>query len=124
MVTMLIDYTEYAGIALVRGLFLGLMTFMLMLRMMPGRKRLFIVMNTLLYLTQALFFLIPTPTMDWEVRLPHMISSAAVFVVFGALSAFILTLSYNSGSSEPALTSADILEGKMSTGKPIPGKKK
>ena len=126
IITMLIDYTEYAGIALLRGLFLAVMSFLLMLRLMPGKARMFIILNTLFYLSQALLFLIPTPTMTWEVRLPHLISGAAVFAVYGALSAFLLTLGYNKDAAQPeaapALTSADILEGKTGAGKPIPGK--
>ena len=124
-VTMLLGHIEYAGVALLRGLLLSVFTFLLMLRTW-GRKRLFIVLNVMFYLAQALVFFIPTPLMNWEVRQIHMIATAAVLVAYAILSAFLLPICRNTGDAalenEPMPTAGSgRASGRrpMNTGRPI-----
>jgi len=123
LIVMLVDHIEYAGIALLRGLLSTALSFLLMLRLLPGKKRLFIILNVMFYFSQALLYIIPAPAMAWEVRLPHLISSAVVFVLFGGVSAFILPLAYNKNlAEEPAELPPELPKGKKPTaaGTPIP----
>ena len=112
LVSMLLDDIRYAGMALIKGLLLAGFSLLLMMRL-PGKRLLFLFLNVMLYLSQALLYLIPTPTMAWAVRLPHLIAAGAVLAAYGALSAFLLPMGYYDGEREtPAQEKAGLEDPK------------
>ena len=127
LISTLLERPMQAGLTLLRGLLLAAFSLLLLLNF-SHKKLMFIVINVLLFLSPTLFYLIPTALMPWEVRLPHLIFSAAHLLLFGVLCAFLLPLALNKGgqTEEAEEEAAPPEKGKKpaSTGKPIPAKAK
>jgi hypothetical protein len=115
IINMLLDAPRYALFALAKGFLTAAFTVPLLF-LMPG-KRLFIIMvNVLLNLSGALFYLLPSPAMPADAALPHFIAGGAVAVLYGALAAFLLCLTHTPGTrAAPAAPAAD-----GATGVPAP----
>lgn len=79
--------------ALLRGVALELFSLLLMM-LLPDQKWIFLITNTMLYLSGALLYLLPNPAMPWEAAMPHFIIHAASLAVYGGLGAFLLHTCY------------------------------
>lgn len=118
-VTMLISHNYYAVITLLRGLLLGILSFLLMLRL-EGKRRLFLALNIMFFLAGVFLFLIPTPTMSWEVQIIHFVSSGVVMIIYAVIAAILLPLTYNKNLPPPESAADPAAKPAVSTGKPIP----
>ena len=128
LISTLLERPMEAGLTLLRGFLLAAFSLLLLLNL-SHKKLMFIVISVLLFLSPALFYLIPTALMPWEVRLPHLIFSAAHLLLFSVLCAFLLPLALNKGVQteeveEEAAAPAEKGKKPVGTGKPIPAKAK
>ena len=128
LISTLLERPMEAGLTLLRGLLMGVLSLLLLLQL-PSKKLLYIILNVFLSLSQGLFFALPTPLMPWGVQLPHLIFNGAHLLVFGLLTAFLLPLARNKqGQVEEEGAEAPAAEAKgkkpVGTGKPIPAKAK
>lgn len=126
LVNMLLERPSAAGYALLRGLLLALFSLPLMLQL-AGKKVMYIVLNAMLCASGALLYLMPSPLMPDEVRIPHLLVNGIVLLVYGALSAFLLHGTFQKSEPAPAPAAkgapANAAPAAKPGGKPAPAKR-
>jgi len=58
--------------------------------LLPSKRKMAIILNTMLYLCGALLYILPNPLMPDDVRVTHLIINAAILAVYGGLAGFLL----------------------------------
>lgn len=93
LINMLLTNAGQAGFALLRGLLMALLSLPLLLQL-PGKRVMFVVINTLMVLCGALIYIIPNPIMPDDVRMKHLIANGVILLVYGLAASFLLHTCY------------------------------
>lgn len=93
LIEMLIHHLKYGGVALLRGFLMAVFPITLM-TLMPDKRPIFIAVNTMLCLSGGLIYLLPSPVMDFSIRITHLITYGAIHLVYGAVSGVLLHTCY------------------------------
>lgn len=89
IIAILVDRGREAAVTLLVGLAYALFSLPLLFQM-QGKRVLFIATNTLLYLTAALRYLIPTPVMPDAVRMAHLPETGLLLLLYGVITGLLL----------------------------------
>jgi len=113
IINMLLRDAGMAGFSLIQGLLLVLCSFPLLFQL-PGKRVMFLILNTMLYLCGALYWLIPGPVVPDAVRFAQLLRYGVLLLLYGVFTGFMLHTSLR----------AEVLpEPKESAAKPATGTK-
>lgn len=89
VIAILVDRGKEAAVTLLVGLAYALISLPLLFQM-QGKRVLYIAANTLLYLTAALRYLIPSPIMPDAVRMAHLPETGLLLLLYGIIAGLLL----------------------------------
>lgn len=89
IIEMLLDAPRYAVFSLLRGMLYALFSLPLLV-LLPGKRVVYILSQTMLFLSGAFLYVLPNPVMPVPVAVIHLIATAAVLVIYGVLSGYLL----------------------------------
>lgn len=116
----IIDILLYRGNEVLITLLAGLLYAgfsLLLLTCLRGKRVLYIVANTILFVTGALVYLVPDPVMPAEVRFAHLFETGTLMVAYAVVSAVLLSSAFKSVETAAARPAASQVSaaGKQNT---------
>lgn len=89
IINMLLHDAGMAGFSLIQGLLLILCSFPLLFQL-PGKRIMFLILNTMLYLCSAFYWLIPGPVVPDAVRFAQLLRYGVLLLLYGVFTGFML----------------------------------